>query len=76
MRRLSQNEFLSKIMSVHGNEKYDFSLAVYRNNRSQVLILCHKHGAFNIKAEVFMQGHGCKTYGDIYRHTMSRERLK
>lgn len=60
-------------MSVHGNEKYDFSLAVYRNNRSQVLILCHKHGAFNIKAEVFMQGHGCKTYGDIYRHTMSRE---
>ena len=44
----TQDEFISDINRVHG-ERYDYSKAVYVNNRSKVILKCKLHGEFLIR---------------------------
>lgn len=39
------SKFISEAKSIHG-DKYDYSLAVYKNNKTKVKIICPAHGEF------------------------------
>ena len=59
---LTQEEFLERCKSVHGEEKYDYSNVKYVNTRSKVEIICqngHDHGAFLQTAGLHLKGSGC-----------------
>ena len=45
MKRLTNEEFINKANSVH-DDKYDYTLCVYKNKRTKVHIICETHGSF------------------------------
>lgn len=51
-------EFITKAKEVHGN-KYDYSKVNYYNNKTEVTIICPKHGEFNQMAGAHLQGTSC-----------------
>lgn len=55
---LSQEEFIQKAMSVHG-DKYDYSKVEYVNATTPVSIICPRHGVFKQKAYGHIWGYGC-----------------
>lgn len=59
MKKISQQDFINKAISVHGY-KYDYSKSIYINSRTKINILCHKHGIFSLKANDHLNGQGCK----------------
>lgn len=44
-KRLTQQEFIAQAINTHGDE-YDYSLVNYKNNRTDVIIVCKTHGPF------------------------------
>lgn len=38
--------FIKRALKIHGNNKYDYSLVEYKNNNTEVKIICNKHGLF------------------------------
>jgi len=60
--KLTKNEFLKRSEEIHGN-KYDYSLVNYNGNRTNVEIICHKHGVFEQMPEKHLIGHGCQICG-------------
>jgi Zn finger protein HypA/HybF involved in hydrogenase expression len=42
---LIQTSFLEKAIKIHGNA-YDYSKVIYKNSRTEVEIICPKHGSF------------------------------
>lgn len=63
--RLDQYGFLRKCHAVHG-DKYDYSKAVYVNQRTKVCIICPEHGEFWQLAKNHMKGQGCPVCGKEY----------
>jgi hypothetical protein len=64
-RRKTQDEFISDINRVHG-ERYDYSKAVYVNNRSKVILKCKLHGEFLIRPNSLIDSkQGCPDCGRI-----------
>lgn len=59
MMRLSQEEFLSRIQKIHKNKGYDFSKVIYQTYNDKVIVICPKHGEFQIKALHLLLGSGC-----------------
>jgi len=57
------DEFIEKSRKIHGN-KYDYSKAVYINDRSKVKIICPIHGEFEKCVSHHLQGQGCNTCGN------------
>lgn len=57
--KLSLAEFIEKSKSIHG-DRYDYSKAVYVNNRTPLTIICKRHGEFLQTPDVHMSGHGCQ----------------
>ncbi len=57
-RRSTTTEFIDKSIKKHGNI-YDYSLTKYKNKRDKIKIICVKHGIFNQRPYVHIQGHGC-----------------
>jgi len=57
---LTTAEFVIKSNIIHSN-KYNYSLTNYINNKTDVLIICEKHGMFNQNASDHLQGCGCPT---------------
>lgn len=55
---LTQEEFLSRCAEVHGN-RYDYSKAVYVNNRIKVCIICRVHGEYHQKPNYHLLGENC-----------------
>ena len=47
--------FLKKCRSVHG-KKYDYSLVEYKNNKSNIIIICPIHGKFNQRPDSHING--------------------
>ena len=60
--KLSQEEFLEKAKVVHG-EKYDLSKVRYIGANKKIEVICPEHGTFNIVANDFVRGGGCKYCG-------------
>lgn len=57
--RKCNDEFINKARSVHG-DKYDYSLVKYVNAKSDVKIICQKHGMFLQQPSYHLSGNGCK----------------
>jgi hypothetical protein len=67
--KLTQKDFLEKIISVHG-DKYDYSKVNYITKKKNVIIICKKHGEFEQRAERHLSGSGC-----VKCHNESRIKL-
>lgn len=60
-------EILIKFNNIHEN-KYDYSLAVYKDRLSKIRIICKEHGEFNQTTSAHLSGQGCPECGKIKQH--------
>jgi conserved hypothetical protein len=67
-------EFIKKARNVHG-DKYDYSLVDYKNNRTQVEIICKIHGSFLQIPSGHLDGKGCKECGKEKSREDTRSRI-
>lgn len=44
-RRLNTNDFITKAKLIHG-DKFNYSLVDYKNNKTNIKIICSEHGVF------------------------------
>ena len=51
-------DFINKANKVHDN-KYDYSLVDYKNNKIKIIIICPTHGEFYQNPNDHLQGRGC-----------------
>ena len=56
--KYSNSEFIKKVKLKHNN-KYDYSLTNYINNKTKIKIICPKHGLFEQNPKSHLQGKGC-----------------
>ena len=61
-RGMTTDEWIQRAKQVHG-DKYDYSLTEYVNQRTNVKIICPKHGLFEQKADSHIRGNGCRLCG-------------
>ena len=47
------SDFIEKSKEIH-NDKYDYSLVEYKNNKTKVKIICSTHGVFQVRPDVFL----------------------
>lgn len=60
-------EWKTRAEQIHG-DKYDYSKVQYVNNRTKIIIGCHKHGDFQkIPAAHTLKKHGCPKCTKLYR---------
>ncbi len=61
-------EYIEKAKEVHqdedGNPKYDYSKTEYKNSRTKLIVICPKHGSFEVEANHHIQGSGCSKCAD------------
>ena len=51
-------DFIEKANLVHNN-KYDYSLVNYINNKTKIKIICKLHGIFEQTPDSHLRGRGC-----------------
>lgn len=76
-RGMTTAEWIARAKDVHG-DKYDYSLTEYVNQKTDVIIICPRHGQFEQKADSHIRGFGCRKCGDesenhIGKHSWSDE---
>ena len=52
------NEFIEEAKKIHNN-KYDYKLVEYKNEKEKIKIICQKHGEFLQSPEKHLRGQGC-----------------
>lgn len=62
MRKLTQEEVIKRFKDKHG-DKYDYSLVIYINSTTSVIINCPQHGSFEQIPKSHLKGIGCKYCG-------------
>jgi very-short-patch-repair endonuclease len=62
-KKLTTEEFITKSNIIHNN-KYDYLKSIYKNNNTNIIIICPEHGEFNQKPKKHMSGQGCKKCAD------------
>jgi hypothetical protein len=62
IKNLGKNKFINKSKKIHNN-KYDYSLVDYENNKTKVKIICPKHGIFEQRPDSHLRGLGCNKCG-------------
>ena len=63
-RAKTTEQFIKEAKEKHGNDKYDYSLVNYVNNRTYVKIRCPRHNiVFSQLPYKHLQGNGCKLCG-------------
>ena len=64
MKRLTQEEFIARAISVHG-DRYDYSKVEYTNYKTRVLVICKKCGReLKLLPDSILKGCGCNNcYG-------------
>ncbi len=55
---LTTEQVINKANLIHNN-KYDYSLADYKNNNTKIKIICPIHGVFEQRPNDHLKGHGC-----------------
>ena len=58
-KKLNTNIFIEKCNKIYNN-KYDYSLTEYVNNKTNVKVICPIHGIFELRADGHLNGYGCK----------------
>lgn len=54
----NSEDFIEKAKIVH-SDKYDYSLVEYKNNKTNIKIICSEHGLFNQSPSAHLLGCGC-----------------
>lgn len=57
-RRTKLEDFVKQAIKIHGN-KYDYSKVNYKNNRTEITIICPIHGEFQQTPGSHLRGCGC-----------------
>jgi hypothetical protein len=57
-----KEEFIAKANKLHGNT-YDYSKTLYVTAPKKVIVICKKHGEFNISPNNHLRGKGCPLCG-------------
>lgn len=71
--RFTTEQFIEKSHDKHG-DKYDYSKVDYVNSKTKVIVICKKHGEFEIKPPAhFNLGQGCKKCSIENRTTSFQE---
>lgn len=70
------NEKFIKISNKIHNNKYDYSLINYKNNKSVIKIICPIHGEFEQRAIDHMSGSGCSKCSKKFRYNKETFILK
>ena len=71
MRKLTQDEFITKAKEIHG-DIYDYSKTVYTKSKDNLTITCNKHGDFEQTANSHLAGRGCNQCAVEYRADLER----
>ena len=58
-KKLDKQEFIDKAKFIHNN-KFDYSLVEYTNNKNKIKIICPEHGIFEQEGCSHLKGNGCK----------------
>lgn len=68
--RSTREQFIEKAISIHGN-KYSYECVDYKNNNTEVEIICPEHGPFYMKPTKHTdRAQECpKCTGTVYQHT-------
>ena len=67
----TQEEFIQQAKEIHG-DKYDYSKVEYKNTNEKVIIVCPKHGEFNIRAgHHIYHEQGCKECKKLEKEPLS-----
>jgi hypothetical protein len=53
-----KDEFIQNANKIHNN-KYEYSLVEYKNNKTKVKIICKEHGIFEQRPDNHIHGYGC-----------------
>lgn len=57
--------FIEKSNKLHNN-RYDYSKVIYKNSKTNVSIICEKHGVFKQTPNVHLSNHGCPNCGKMH----------
>ena len=60
----TNDDFIQNAMKIHNN-KYDYSLVKYINNRTKIQIICPQHNIFMQIPDSHLRGRGCPKCGEI-----------
>jgi len=66
-KRLTKKDFIRKAQMLHGN-KYDYSLVDYKTSKTNVKIICNKHGLFEQSPSNHMRGQNCPLCANAVRN--------
>lgn len=72
---LSEEEFFEKFYSVHGKDKYYIEAGQYKSSKTEIKVICNKHGEFSITPNKLLLGQGCKLCGYEKRANKKRYTL-
>jgi hypothetical protein len=64
------DEFIEKSKIIHGVDKYDYSLSIYKNNKSLIKLICKEHGVFEQIVNYHLSGCGCNLCGGTNKLTI------
>lgn len=74
-RKKTKKEVIDEFIAVHGNF-YDYSLVEYVNTNSKVIVICSKHGKFQITPNHHKKGVGCRKCFDDSQKTSKVEFIR
>jgi rubrerythrin len=66
--KFTKDDFIRSARKVHG-DKYDYSKVVYKNNKTDVCIICPIHGEFYQTPNSHLKGRGCPICGGTKKST-------
>jgi very-short-patch-repair endonuclease len=66
--RKTKVKFIEEANKIHNN-KYDYSLVEYINDKTKIIIICKIHGIFGQQPNNHLQGNGCKLCSGNYKKT-------
>ncbi len=58
LQKLDVNSLIEKFKDIH-NDKYEYHMIKYKNNKEKIEIICKKHGIFKQSAKQHLRGQGC-----------------
>lgn len=70
--RIAKETFVEKAKAIHG-DKYDYSKVNYIKTDKKIIIICPKHGEFEITPNAHLNGQGCKKCGIGHVHNLQRK---
>lgn len=72
---LGLNNFIYRSNIIHNN-KYNYSLVNYINNKIPVTIICPEHGQFNQRPDSHLKGNGCpKCANELKRNKFKKDNI-